>query len=153
MDLEELKRIRKANIKAHKDKKKAYYLKKKLEKSANTPKKAVKATEAIDYEKELFSGNFKDKIQEIAKKQKKYVASREEIITARIQEYRAKKQKYYENNKEQRLEYDKEYRENKKEDLKAYRKEYYQKNKAKILEKQKESRAEKIKNKKVVDGI
>ncbi len=141
MDLEELKRIRKANIRAHKEKKKAYYLKKKLEK---IPK--VAPSDAINYEEELFSGNFSRKIQEIAKKQKTYVDDRKDIITAKIQEYRKKKQKYYLENKEQRLEYDKQYREKKKEDLKAYRKEYYKKNKNKILAKQKESRQTKGKN-------
>ncbi len=141
MDLEELKRIRKANIRAHKEKKKAYYLKKKLEKM---PKTAPQG--AIDYEAELFSGNFSRKIQEIAKKQKTYVDDRKDIITAKIQEYREKKQQYYLEHKEQRLEYDKIYREKKKENLKAYRKEYYQKNKKKILIKQKESRLAKVKN-------
>ncbi len=141
MDLEELKRIRKANIKAHKEKKKAYYLKKKLEKM---PK--VIPSDAIDYEQELFSGNFSRKIQEIAKKQKIYVDDRKDIITAKIQEYREKKQQYYLEHKKQRLEYDKLYREKKKEDLKSYRQEYYKKNKKKILAKQKESREAKGKN-------
>ncbi|MCK5111572.1 MAG: hypothetical protein KAQ94_08630 [Arcobacteraceae bacterium] len=141
MDLEELKRIRKANIKAHKEKKKAYYLKKKLEKMPKTDRADV-----IDYEQELFSGNFLQKIKEIAKKQKYYVDDRKDIITAKIQEYREKKQQYYLENKKQRLEYDKQYREKKKEDLKAYRKEYYKKNKAKILAKQKESRIAKAEN-------
>ncbi len=141
MDLEELKRIRKANIIAHKRKKKAYYLKKKLEKSTQKT-----SNPAIDYEKELFSGDFLSKIKEIAKKQKTYVDDRKEIIAAKIEEYREKKQQYYENNKEQRLEYDKIYREKKKDDLKAYRKEYYKKNKDKILARQKEARLAKAKN-------
>ncbi len=141
MDLEELKRIRKANIKAHKEKKKAYYLKKKLEKMSR-----VSSLGAIDYEEELFSGNFSQKIQEIAKKQKLHVDDRKDIIASKIREYREKKQQYYLENKEQRLEYDKTYREKKKDDLKAYRKEYYKKNKKKILAKQKESRQAKIKN-------
>ena len=139
MDLEELKRIRKANIIAHKQKKKAYYLKKKLEKMPSEKK-----YEAIDYEEELFSGNFTKKIKEIARKQKTYVDDRKEIINSKIEEYREKKQKYYLENKEQRLEYDKAYREKKKEDLKAYRKEYYQKNKDKILARQKLSRQKKL---------
>jgi hypothetical protein len=45
MDLEELKRIRKANILVHKKKKKAYYLKKKLE---NISKENIKPF--INYE-------------------------------------------------------------------------------------------------------
>ncbi len=141
MDLEELKRIRKANIKAHKEKKKAYYLKKKLEKSPNH-----KPANAIDYEEELFSGNFTKKIQEIAKKQKLYVDDRKDIISAKIKEYKERKQQYYLEHKKERLEYDKEYREKKKEDLKSYRKEYYQKNKKNILAKQRESRQAKAKN-------
>jgi hypothetical protein len=56
MNLEELKRIRIANLKAHKEKKKAYYLKKKLQ------GQSVKEPKPVDYAKELFSGNFKDKI-------------------------------------------------------------------------------------------
>lgn len=141
MNLDELKKIRKANIKAHKEKKKAYYLKKKLEK---TPKE--KQSKLIDYEKELFSGNFAQKIKEIIHKQKVYVDDREDIIKAKIQEYRDKKQQYYLQNKQERLQYDKEYREKKKETLKAYRKEYYQKNKKKILAKQKETRKAKVSN-------
>jgi len=141
MDLEELKKIRKANILAHKKKKKAYYLKKKLENMPKDDKKPL-----IDYEKELFSGNFLSKIKEIAKKQKIYVEDREDIIASRIIEYREKKQQYYENHKEQRLEYDKQYRENKKAELKKYRKEYYKKNKELILKKQKEARKRKANN-------
>jgi hypothetical protein len=141
MNLEELKQIRKANIIAHKQKKKAYYLKKKQQnqKQSSTPL-------VIDYEEELFSGNFADKIREIAKKQKTYVDNRKDIISAKIEEYRHKKQLYYEENKQKRLEYDKLYREKKKEDLKAYRKIYYQKNKEKILERQKLSRDRKASN-------
>jgi hypothetical protein len=134
MDLEELKRIRIANIKAHKEKKKAYYLKKKLE------GKNIKEPKPIDYAKELFSGNFKDKIREIAKKQKLYVDDRKDVIVAKMQEYKEKKQQYYKENKKQRLEYDKMYRQKKKDDLKAYRREYYQKNREKILAQQKASR-------------
>ena len=141
MDLEELKRIRKANIIAHKKKKKAYYLKKKFE---NMPKNT--SNPLVDYEKELFSGNFASKIKEIAKKQKTYVDDRKEIISAKIEEYKTKKQQYYKENKKQRLEYDKEYREKKKEALKAYRKEYYKKNKEKILARQKEARQTKVEN-------
>ncbi len=139
MDLEELKRIRKANILAHKKKKKAYYLKKKLEKS-----NATAVSKAIDYEKELFSGDFASKMQSIAKKQKGYVDDRKDIIISKMTEYREKKQQYYQENKKIRLEYDKAYRENKKEDLKEYRKEYYKKNKDKILAKQKEARKLKV---------
>ena len=52
MDLEELKRIRKANIIAHKRKKKAYYLKKKLEKSIlEATNKAMKKAQQIAAEK------------------------------------------------------------------------------------------------------
>jgi len=133
MDLEELKRIRKANIIAHKKKKRAYYLKRK---QANTQRKTLNL-KVIDYENELFSGNFIDKIKEIAKKQKLYVDNRQEAISIKIEEYRKKKQRYYEENKKNRLKYDKEYREKKKKDLQAYRKAYYQKNREKILARQK----------------
>jgi len=141
MDLEELKRVRKANIIAHKKKKKAYYLKKKQQTA-----KINSSLPVIDYEKELFSGNFANKIKEIAKKQKTYVDDRKDIILAKMQEYKAKKQQYYEENKKERLEYDKIYRENKKEELRLYRKEYYKKNKEKILARQKESRKQKAIN-------
>ncbi len=137
MDLEELKRRREANILAHKKKKKAYYLKTKLQKIQT---QNVQKVNAINYEVELFGGNFALKLKEIAKKQKQHIDSREDIIKQKIQEYRLKKKNYYEENKDQRLEYDKEYREKKKEKLKEYRKEYYRKNKEKILAKQKENR-------------
>ncbi|HIP13499.1 MAG TPA: hypothetical protein EYG97_02875 [Arcobacter sp.] len=139
MNLDELKKRREANILKHKQKKKAYYLKAKLSKeNENSSKPKV-----IDYEKELFSGSsidFASKMQEIAKKQKLHIESREDIIIQKMQEYKDKKQDYYNTNKKQRLQYDKEYRESKKEDLKAYRKEYYRKNKEKILARQKEAR-------------
>ncbi|MEA3383947.1 MAG: hypothetical protein U9Q20_04620 [Campylobacterota bacterium] len=137
MNLDELKKRREANILAHKKKKKAYYLKTKLLKSQKENSQKV---ESINYEVELFGGNFALKLKEIAKKQKQHMDSREDIIKQKILEYREKKKNYYNDNKEQRLEYDKEYREQKKEKLKEYRKEYYRKNKEKILAKQKENR-------------
>jgi len=137
MDLEELKRIRKANIIAHKKKKQAYYRKKKLVQSANT---ILNISKSIDYDNELFSGNFVNKIKEIAKKQKLYVDNRQEIIHLKIKEYREKKQQYYKEHKKERLEYDKEYRDKKREALREYRRKYYAKNREKILGKQKEAR-------------
>ena len=47
---------------------------------------------------------------------------------------------YYLENKEKRLQYDKDYRQKKKEDLKNYRKSYYEKNREKILARQREHR-------------
>ena len=139
MDLDELKKRREENLLAHKKKKRAYYLKTKLKKRELDLKKYG----SIDYEVELFSGNFASKLREIAKKQKEHIESREEIIKKKISEYKEKKQNYYTEHKEQRLEYDKEYREKKKETLKEYRKEYYRKNRVAILAKQKENRLNK----------
>ncbi|MEA3513081.1 MAG: hypothetical protein U9R37_05720 [Campylobacterota bacterium] len=136
MDLEELKKRRNAKILEHKRKKRAYYLKAKMQKKQSEPKKIV----PVDYEVELFSGNFAQKLKEIAKKQKLHIESRESIINKKVQEYKNKKQDYYAEHKESRLEYDKEYREKKKEELKEYRKEYYRKNKEKILAQQKANR-------------
>ncbi len=139
MDLAELKKIREEKLLEHKRKKRAYYLKSKMQKK----QVATKKVSSIDYEVELFSGNFADKLKEIAKKQKLHVQSREEIIKNKIEEYKNKKQKYYSQNKEIRLEYDKEYRDKKKEKLREYRKEYYKKNRDKILQQQKENRLKK----------
>ena len=141
MDLSELKKIREEKLLEHKRKKRAYYLKSKMQKKQASVAKKV---QSIDYEVELFGGNFADKLKEIAKKQKLHVQSREEIIRNKIEEYKNKKQLYYNQNKETRLEYDKEYRDKQKEKLREYRKEYYRKNKEKILQQQKENR---LKNK------
>jgi len=135
MNLEEIKKIRKENFLSHKKKKREYYLKKKLEKRSQETKSV-----AIDYEDELSGDNFFAKIKEIAKKQKAHVDSRKDQIVAKLQEYKLKKQEYYQENKNKRLEYDKAYREEKKEELKKYRKQYYEDNKEKILKKQKEAR-------------
>jgi hypothetical protein len=129
MDLEKLKKLREENFKAHKQKKRAYYLKNKY-----------KNRTSIDYEKELSEGDLTQKLIEIAKKQKKHVDDRKEAIVAKLKEYQDKKKEYYSENIEKRLQYDKEYREKKKEELKEYRKQYYQKNREKILQKQKEKR-------------
>ncbi|MEA2017686.1 MAG: hypothetical protein U9N59_04500 [Campylobacterota bacterium] len=139
MDLVELKRIRESKILEHKRKKRAYYLKTKMQKKQS----ATKKINSIDYEVELFGGNFADKLKEIAKKQKLHIESREDIIRNKIEEYKNKKQKYYSDHKESRLEYDKVYRDKKKEKLKEYRKEYYKKNRDKILAQQKENRLKK----------
>ena len=139
MNLAELKKIREEKLLEHKRKKRAYYLKSKMQKEQNDMKKI----DSIDYEAELFGGNFTEKLRDIAKKQKLHMESRQEIIGAKIQEYRSKKKQYYAQNKEDRLEYDKEYRDKKKEKLKKYRKEYYKKNKEKILEQQKQNRLNK----------
>lgn len=104
---------------------------------------SMKKINSVDYEVELFSGNFAEKLKEIAKKQKLHVQSREDIIKNKIQEYKKKKQDYYNKHKETRLEYDKEYRDKKKERLKEYRKEYYRKNREKILAQQKDNRLKK----------
>jgi len=136
MDLSELKKIREANILEHKRKKRAYYLKTKMQKKQTLTKKI----NSIDYEVELFGGNFAQKLKEIAKKQKLHIESREDVIKQKIQDYKDKKKNYYNDNKQIRLEYDKIYREKKKEELKEYRKEYYKKNKEKILAQQKENR-------------
>jgi len=135
MNLEELKKIRQENFLSHKKKKREYYLRKKLEKRSQESKSV-----SIDYEEELSGDNFFSKIKEIAKKQKAHVDSRKEQIVAKLQEYKLKKQEYYQENKNKRLEYDKAYREEKKEKLKLYRKKYYEDNKEKILKKQKEAR-------------
>lgn len=143
MDLEELKKLREARLLEHKRKKRAYYLKSKMQKQQ---KQQVATKAKIDYEAELFSGNsvdFTKKLQEIVKKQKAHIDSREEIIKQKIQEYREKKRKYYEEHKQIRLEYDKEYRDKKKEKLKEYRREYYKKNKERILAQQKAKRLQK----------
>lgn len=138
MDLAELKKRREDNLKAHKKKKRAYYLKSKLQKKDT--KLLDQKPDKIDYEVELFGGSFAQKLKEIAKKQKAHIESREEIIKLKIKEYQDKKHNYYLKNKNERLEYDKEYREKKKEKLREYRKEYYRKNKERILAKQKEHR-------------
>ena len=140
MNLEELKKRREANILAHKKKKKAYYLKTKLQKTQATNAQKVGA---VNYEVELFGGNFALKLKEIAKKQREHIDSREDIIKQKIQEYREKKKNYYEDHKNERLEYDKEYRQKKKEALKEYRKEYYRQNRESILAKQKQNRLNK----------
>ncbi|WP_066354955.1 hypothetical protein [Aliarcobacter skirrowii] len=114
MNFEELKKRRERNLSRHKLKKRAYYLKSKLNKE-------------IDYEDELKDDGFLLKMKSIAKSQKEYMFSRESIIKNKIKEYQEKKREYYEQNKEKRLEYDKEYRERKKEELKEYRRKYYEK--------------------------
>ena len=139
MDLDELKKRREANLLAHKKKKRAYYLKTKLMKHELNQKRF----NSIDYEKELFGGDFNLKLKEIAKKQKSHIESREELIKQKMFEYKQKKQNYYTSHRGRRLEYDKEYRDKKKEELKEYRKRYYQKNKVAILAKQKENREKK----------
>jgi len=138
MNLEELKRLREKNFQEHKAKKRKYYLKKKLE--SQLKKHHDSNIEAIDYDKELYSGNFAQAIKDIAKKQKLHIDDRQSQIVAKLQEYRLKKQEYYKKNRDKRLEYDKEYRERKKEELRKYRREYYLKNKERILNKQKEKR-------------
>lgn len=142
MNLEELKRKREENLLAHKKKKQAYYIKSKLKNNIEGNEKFS----SIDYDDELFSGDFDLKIKEIVQKQRKHIESRKELIQKKIQEYKEKKHNYYSTHKQKRLEYDREYREKKKEELKLYRKEYYQKNKEKILAKQKINR-EKLKQK------
>ena len=142
VDFERLKKLREANFAKHKKKKREYYLKSK-EKSSDTKYKDFKE---IDYSKELDNDNFAANIKLIAKKQKAHVDDRKEQILLKIEEYKAKKQNYYKNNRNKRLEYDKNYREKRKEELKEYRKDYYKRNREKILEKQKEKRKEKKKN-------
>ncbi len=139
MDLHELKKRREENLLAHKKKKRAYYIKTKLK----NREKNIEKFSAIDYEVELFGGDFALKLKEIAKKQRDHIDSREEIIRKKILEYKAKKQDYYCEHKEKRLEYDRIYREKKKEKLKEYRKEYYRQNREAILAKQKENRLNK----------
>lgn len=148
MDLAELKKLREEKLLEHKRKKRAYYLKSKMQKKQ---KRAQKVASSIDYEVELFSGNFSEKLKEIAKKQMMHIQSREDIIKNKIDEYKKKKQDYYNKHKKSRLEYDKEYRDKKKEQLKQYRKDYYQRNKEKILAQQKANR-EKKKMEKQIDG-
>jgi hypothetical protein len=139
MDLQELKKRREEKILEHKRKKRAYYLKSKMQKKQND----VVKVKSIDYELELFGGNFASKLKEIVQKQKAHMVSREEIISKKIDQYRKQKQKYYEEHKDTRLEYDKAYRDKKREKLKEYRKEYYKKNKEKILAQQKLNRLKK----------
>lgn len=136
MDLVELKKRREEKIREHKLKKRAYYLKSKIQKE----QKNIQKVSLVNYEVELFGGDLTQKLRDIAKKQRLHMDSREKIIKQKFEEYRNKKQQYYEANKEIRLEYDKEYRDKKKEKLKEYRKEYYRKNKEKILKLQKENR-------------
>ena len=124
MDFEELKKIRKEKLLAHKRKKRDYYLKNKKE-----SKKIV-----YNYEEDLADANFDFKIKEIIKHQKEHVDSRKEKIIKNIVQYKEKKQEYYLINKDKRLNYDKEYREKRKEELKEYRKNYYEQNKDKIHE-------------------
>lgn len=140
MDLAKLKRNMKENFLEHKQKKRNYYLKKKLESSLSKKTEPSQIRAPIDYEKELEDGGFFEKLKEIAKKQKLHIDDRKEIIIAKLQEYKIQKQQYYQENKEKRLEYDKEYREMKKEQLREYRREYYAKNKENILARQKQSR-------------
>lgn len=116
MNLNELKKLREEKILAHKNKKRAYYLKKKQE-----------VKKIYDYSTELNDCNFDLKIKEIIKAQKNYLDDRKDKIISKLNEYRNQKKEYYELNKEKRLEYDKEYREKKKEELKEYRKKYYRK--------------------------
>ncbi|PIF04089.1 MAG: hypothetical protein CSA86_03065 [Arcobacter sp.] len=139
MDLSELKRLREEKLLEHKRKKRAYYLKSKM----NKKQKDIKKVNSIDYQIELFGGDFTQKLKDIAQKQKKHIDSREILIKQKIEEYRSKKQKYYKEHKKTRLEYDKEYRDKKKEKLKEYRREYYKKNKEKILLQQKQNRLNK----------
>ena len=96
MNLDELKQIRKRNFLAHKKKKKEYYLKSKLTKKE------------FDYEAELNNENFFSKIKAIAHEQKMYIDNRKEAIVTKINDYRNTKKEYYEQNKEKRLEYNKE---------------------------------------------
>ena len=139
MNLEELKKLRDSRAKKHKVKKHKYYLQQKL------AKELKKIAPAIDYATELSDINFKDKIKEIAKKQKQYIDDRKEQILVKMQEYKDSKQHYYKEHKKQRLQYNKQYRERKSEELKEYRKEYYKKNKDKILENQRKNRIKKPK--------
>ena len=141
MDLEQLKKLRKEKLKEHKRKKRVYYLKSKMQKKQVESKRKI--NDKVDYEIELFGGDFTKKLKEIAKKQHQHVQSREEIIKNKISDYKKKKQDYYKQHKKSRLEYDKEYRDRKKEQLKEYRKKYYQKNKEKILAQQKANREKK----------
>ena len=115
MNLDELRKIRKENLLAHKKKKIEYYLKSKFKKKV------------IDYEDELKDLNFISKIKEIAHNQKLYVDKRMDSIKKKLNEYKEFKKEYYNQNKEKILEYNKEYRERKKEELKQYRKDYYKK--------------------------
>ena len=78
MNFEELKKRRERNLSRHKLKKRAYYLKSKLNKE-------------IDYEDELKDDGFLLKMKSIAKSQKEYIFSRESIIKNKIKEYQEKK--------------------------------------------------------------
>ncbi len=124
MKLEELKKIREKNFLKYKNKKKEYYLKRKIQKKSSKQ-------DFIDYEEELSGANFEEKIRQIVKTQKQYVDNRIDKIILKIEEYKLQKHNYYKNNKKQRLDYDKEYREAKKDELKKYRKKYYERNKIK----------------------
>ena len=96
MNLDELKKLREENFLKHKKKKKEYYLKKKV------------AKKEIDYENELSDENFLLKIRKIAHDQKLYMDDRKDLIVKKINEYKDSKKEYYEQNKEKRLQYDKE---------------------------------------------
>ena len=90
MNLEELKRLREEKVKEHKQKKRAYYLKSKLQKNNDTSKAKKEVSKAINYEVELFGGDLSLKLKEIAKKQRQHVESREDIIKHKLQEYQLK---------------------------------------------------------------
>ncbi|CAM3958150.1 hypothetical protein ARCL110784_09860 [Arcobacter cloacae] len=120
MNLDELRKVRKENLLAHKKKKREYYLKSKFKKKV------------INYEDELNDINFLSKIKEIAHNQKLYVDGRMDSIKKKLKEYQEFKKEYYKQNKEKILEYNKEYRERKKEELREYRRDYYKKLKIKI---------------------
>ena len=124
MKLEELKKIREKNFLKYKNKKKEYYLKRKVQNKFNSKN-------FIDYEAELSGVNFKEKIKQIVKNQKEYIDNRVDKIILKIEEYKLQKHNYYKSNKKKRLDYDKEYREAKKDELKKYRKKYYERNKTK----------------------
>lgn len=62
----------------------------------------------MNYQEELKDDNFSLKIKRIIKAQKNYVDNRKELIVKKIKEYKDTKKEYYEQNKEKRLEYDKE---------------------------------------------
>ena len=115
MDLNELKHLREEKLLEHKRKKRAYYLKSKMQKKQ---KRAQKVAASIDYEVELFGGNFADKLKEIAKKQMLHVQSREDVIKNKIDEYKKKKKEYYKKNREKILEQQKANRLKKKMDTK-----------------------------------
>ena len=114
MDLDELKRLKQLRNLRYKNKKKGYYLKKKLQEQ-NLQQDEL--SEIIDYKEELSSAKFDTKIKEIAHKQKIYVDDKKERIRQKIEEYYEKKREYYRQNREKRLKYDKEYRKRKKKQL------------------------------------